>query len=106
MHVFILTHVMTISFKRVCSFKILILYLILPILLYRVMANHATNIEDKEHFLLDGLSQIHLAVSQQEQVVLNAQALISPQQEVKNLQHISSLNIFNVIYSLRGSDKR
>ncbi|XP_074502975.1 cilia- and flagella-associated protein 46 isoform X2 [Sebastes fasciatus] len=47
----------------------------------RILANHATCREDRQRFLLDGLSQIQLAVSEQERVALNAQRLLPSQEE-------------------------
>lgn len=54
----------------------------LLILVYRVLSHHTTCAEDKQQFLLDGLSQIQLAVSQQEHVVLNVQTLFPSQSKV------------------------
>ncbi|KAG7512173.1 cilia-and flagella-associated 46 isoform X1 [Solea senegalensis] len=47
----------------------------------RILANHASNKEEKQRFLLDGLSQMQLAVTVQEHVVLNAQSLLTQQDE-------------------------
>ncbi|XP_045926168.1 cilia- and flagella-associated protein 46 isoform X3 [Micropterus dolomieu] len=47
----------------------------------RILANHANQIEDKQRFLLDGISQMQLAVIEQEHVVLNAQRLLPSQEE-------------------------
>lgn len=67
-----------------CSFMltIAVLHFKLLILVYRLLANNTADVEDKKHFLLDGLSQIQLAVSQQEDVVLNVQTLLPSQSEV------------------------
>lgn len=51
------------------------------ILLYRILANQTS--EDKRRFLLDGLSQLQLAVTEQEYVVLNVQRLIPSHEKVK-----------------------
>lgn len=49
----------------------------IPLLLvYRGLAGNTPDAEGKQHFLLEGLSQIQLAVSQQEHVVLDVQALL------------------------------
>ncbi|XP_060943811.1 cilia- and flagella-associated protein 46 [Limanda limanda] len=50
----------------------------------RLVSDHTTDEEEKQRFLLDGLSHMELAVTVQEQVVLNAQSLLPPQEEVKN----------------------
>ncbi|XP_056252103.1 cilia- and flagella-associated protein 46 [Seriola aureovittata] len=47
----------------------------------RILANHATDKEEKQRFLLDGLSQMQLAVTAQEHLVLNAQSPLPPQKE-------------------------
>ncbi|XP_041803927.1 cilia- and flagella-associated protein 46 [Chelmon rostratus] len=47
----------------------------------RILANHTTYTEDKQRFLLNGLSQMQLAVTEQEHVVLNAQRLLPSQEE-------------------------
>ncbi|XP_070834007.1 cilia- and flagella-associated protein 46 [Chaetodon trifascialis] len=47
----------------------------------RILANHATYTEDKQRFLLIGLSQMQLAVTEQEHVVLNVQRLLPSQEE-------------------------
>ncbi|XP_056903879.1 cilia- and flagella-associated protein 46 isoform X4 [Takifugu flavidus] len=60
----------------------------------RGLADNTTDVEGKQHFLLEGLSQLQLAVSQQEHVVLNAQALLPSEsaglslESVKQLQHL------------------
>lgn len=54
----------------------------LLLLVYRGLADNTTDVEDKQHFLLEGLSQLQLAVSQQEHVVLNAQALLPSESAV------------------------
>ncbi|KAF0027185.1 hypothetical protein F2P81_019926 [Scophthalmus maximus] len=46
----------------------------------RILANHTNHKEDKQRLLLDGLSQLQLAVTVQERVVLNAQSLLPPQE--------------------------
>ncbi|XP_071337384.1 cilia- and flagella-associated protein 46 isoform X2 [Trachinotus anak] len=51
----------------------------------RILANHATDKEEKRRFLLDGLSQMQLAVTVQEHMVLNAQSLLPPQEETHGL---------------------
>ncbi|XP_069001354.1 cilia- and flagella-associated protein 46 [Embiotoca jacksoni] len=51
----------------------------------RVLATHVTDREQKQRFLLDGLSQMQLAVTAQEHVVLNAQSLLPPQEESRGL---------------------
>nr|XP_046258124.1 cilia- and flagella-associated protein 46 isoform X1 [Scatophagus argus] len=47
----------------------------------RFLANHTTSTKDKWRLLLDGLSQMQLAVTEQEHVVLNAQRLLPSQEE-------------------------
>ncbi|XP_047458245.1 cilia- and flagella-associated protein 46 isoform X2 [Mugil cephalus] len=47
----------------------------------RILARNSTDREEKQRFLLDGLSQMQLAVTVQEHVVLNAQRLLPPQEE-------------------------
>ncbi|XP_030603277.1 cilia- and flagella-associated protein 46 isoform X2 [Archocentrus centrarchus] len=47
----------------------------------RILASHTTERELKQRFLLNGLSQLQLAVTVQEHVVLNAQSLLPPQEE-------------------------
>ncbi|XP_071380722.1 cilia- and flagella-associated protein 46 [Centroberyx affinis] len=47
----------------------------------RILASHSTDIEGKRHYLLDAYSQMQLAVTVQEHVVLNAQSLLPPQEE-------------------------
>ncbi|XP_029377626.1 cilia- and flagella-associated protein 46 [Echeneis naucrates] len=47
----------------------------------RVLAKHAADEVEKRNLLLDGLSQMQLAVTGQEHVVLNAQSLLPPQEE-------------------------
>lgn len=73
-HICCLTHINMFCF--------LFLHLLIPTLLYRVLAHHTTYTEDKRRFLLDGISQIQLAVTEQEHVVLNAQRLLPSQEEV------------------------
>ncbi|XP_044070722.1 cilia- and flagella-associated protein 46 isoform X2 [Siniperca chuatsi] len=51
----------------------------------RILANHTTHTEDKRRFLLDGVSQMQLAVTEQEHVVLNAQRLLPSQEESHGL---------------------
>ncbi|XP_043992577.1 cilia- and flagella-associated protein 46 isoform X2 [Gambusia affinis] len=45
----------------------------------RILAGKVTDVEMKHRYLLDALSQMHLAVTQQEHVILSAQRLFSPQ---------------------------
>lgn len=73
----LLSHSRNLCFLCLCS--------PLTILLYRILANHATCREDRQRFLLDGLSQIQLAVSEQERVALNAQRLLPSQEEVNKV---------------------
>ncbi|XP_059214821.1 cilia- and flagella-associated protein 46 [Centropristis striata] len=47
----------------------------------RTLASRSTNPAEKQRFLLDGLSQMQLAVTEQEHVVLNAQRLLRSQEE-------------------------
>ncbi|KAM8859515.1 cilia- and flagella-associated protein 46 isoform 3-T3 [Spinachia spinachia] len=47
----------------------------------RMLANRTTYAEGKQHYLLDGLSQMQLAVTKQEHVALKAQRLLPPQEE-------------------------
>ncbi|XP_077960776.1 cilia- and flagella-associated protein 46 isoform X4 [Gasterosteus aculeatus] len=47
----------------------------------RMLANRSTHAEDKQHYLLNGLSQMQLAVTEQEHVALKAQTLLPPQEE-------------------------
>ncbi|XP_030012468.1 LOW QUALITY PROTEIN: cilia- and flagella-associated protein 46 [Sphaeramia orbicularis] len=51
----------------------------------RILAHHVTDVEEKQRFLLDALSQMQLAVAEQEHVVLNAQSLLPPQEECDGL---------------------
>ncbi|XP_029305800.1 cilia- and flagella-associated protein 46 isoform X3 [Cottoperca gobio] len=51
----------------------------------RILADNATFTEDKQRFLLHGLSQMQLAVTAQEQVALNAQRLLPLQEESHGL---------------------
>lgn len=65
--------------------NIALLYFMLLTLVDRLLANNTTDVEDKKHFLLDGLSQIQLGVLQQEQVVLNVRTLFPSMSEVGRL---------------------
>lgn len=65
----------------------------LTIFLYRILAHHSTYTEDKQRFLLDGLSQMQLAVTEQEHVVQNIQKLLPSQEEVKKKVQSCSLKI-------------
>ncbi|XP_026046614.1 cilia- and flagella-associated protein 46 isoform X3 [Astatotilapia calliptera] len=47
----------------------------------RILANHTTERESKQSFLMNGLSQLQLAVTVQEHVVQNAESLLPPQEE-------------------------
>ncbi|XP_075933471.1 cilia- and flagella-associated protein 46 [Anarhichas minor] len=47
----------------------------------RILASRTAHTEDEQRFLLDGLSQMQLAVTEQEHVALNAQTLLPPQEE-------------------------
>ncbi|KAL6101538.1 cfap46 [Pungitius sinensis] len=47
----------------------------------RMLANQTTHAEDKQHYLLNGLSRMQLAVTEQEHVALKAQMLLPPQEE-------------------------
>ncbi|KAG7229993.1 hypothetical protein INR49_009713 [Caranx melampygus] len=47
----------------------------------RILAKHSADIEEKQRFLLNGLSQMHQAVTVQEYMVLNAQSLLPPKEE-------------------------
>ncbi|XP_027134224.1 cilia- and flagella-associated protein 46 isoform X3 [Larimichthys crocea] len=51
----------------------------------RILAHHSTYTEDKQRFLLDGLSQMQLAVTEQEHVVQNIQKLLPSQEESHGL---------------------
>ncbi|XP_049456510.1 cilia- and flagella-associated protein 46 isoform X3 [Epinephelus fuscoguttatus] len=51
----------------------------------RILVNHATHTENKQRFLLDGLSHMQLAVTEQEHVALNAQSLLPSQEEGHDL---------------------
>ncbi|XP_042358180.1 cilia- and flagella-associated protein 46 [Plectropomus leopardus] len=51
----------------------------------RVLAKHATHTADKQRFLLDGLSHLQLAVTEQEHAALNAQRLLPSQEESHDL---------------------
>ncbi|XP_073337460.1 cilia- and flagella-associated protein 46 isoform X1 [Pagrus major] len=51
----------------------------------RILANHTTSTEDKQRFLLDSLSQMQQAVTEQEHAVLNAQRLLPSQEESHGL---------------------
>lgn len=59
-----------------------VVYFMLLMLVCRGLADDTTDVEDKQHFLLEGFSQIQMAVSQQEVVVLHVQTLLPPQSEV------------------------
>ncbi|XP_069395061.1 cilia- and flagella-associated protein 46 isoform X1 [Paralichthys olivaceus] len=52
----------------------------------RILADHTTDKEEKQRLLLDGLSQMELAVTVQEHVVLNAQSLLPPQEETHGIR--------------------
>lgn len=56
------------------------------ILLYRILANHTSCVEDKQRFLLDSLKQMQRAVTEQEHVVLNSLSLLPSHEEV-NIIH-------------------
>nr|XP_029134601.1 cilia- and flagella-associated protein 46 [Labrus bergylta] len=47
----------------------------------RVLANHASSSEDRRRFLLDSFSRMQLAVTEQEDVVLNAHRLLPSHEE-------------------------
>lgn len=49
----------------------------------RILAKHSADKEEKQRFLLDGLSQMQQAVTVQEHMVLNAQSLLPPKEEVR-----------------------
>ncbi|CAB1430488.1 unnamed protein product [Pleuronectes platessa] len=51
----------------------------------RLVSDHTTDKEEKQRLLLDGLSQMELAVTVQEHVVLNAQSLLPPQEETPGI---------------------
>ncbi|KAM6997214.1 cilia- and flagella-associated protein 46 [Tautogolabrus adspersus] len=51
----------------------------------RVLANHASSTEDRRRFLLDSFSRMQLAVTEQENVVLNARRLLPSQEESSGL---------------------
>ncbi|XP_008297596.1 tetratricopeptide repeat protein 40 [Stegastes partitus] len=51
----------------------------------RILANHTSEIEEKQRFQLDGLLQMQLAVTMQEHVVLNVQSLLPQQEEIHGL---------------------
>ncbi|XP_026165910.1 cilia- and flagella-associated protein 46 isoform X3 [Mastacembelus armatus] len=51
----------------------------------RILAKHTADTDKKQRFLLNGLSQMQLAVTSQEHVVLNAQTLLPPQEESHGL---------------------
>lgn len=55
-------------------------------LLYRILANHSSCVEDKQRFLLDSLKQMQCAVNEQEYVVLNSLNLLPSHEEV-NIIH-------------------
>lgn len=59
-----------------------VVYFMLLMLVCRGLADDTTDVEDKQHFLLEGFSQIQMAVSQQEVVVVHVQTLLPPQSEV------------------------
>lgn len=64
---------------------------------YRILANHTTERESKQSFLLNGLSQLQLAVTVQEHAVQNAESLLHPQEEV---------NLSSVIVMMFSAKKR
>ncbi|XP_026212735.1 cilia- and flagella-associated protein 46 isoform X2 [Anabas testudineus] len=51
----------------------------------RILSNHSVDPDDKTRFLLNGLSQLQLAVTLQEQAALNAQNLLHPHSESQGL---------------------
>ncbi|KAI3362965.1 hypothetical protein L3Q82_011639 [Scortum barcoo] len=51
----------------------------------RILAKHTSRTKDKKRFLLDGVSQMQLAVTEQEHVMLNVQRLLISQQESHGL---------------------
>ncbi|KAM4729450.1 cilia- and flagella-associated protein 46 [Anableps anableps] len=63
----------------------------------RLLAGKVTDIEEKQGYLLDGLSQMQLAVAQQEHVVLSAQRLFLPQESCdlppKSLRKLLELRV-------------
>lgn len=67
------------------------LYLCPPLIIFlcRILANHTTYTKDKQRFLLDGVSKMQLAVTEQEHVVLNAQSLLISQEEVSKVRACS-----------------
>lgn len=81
----------------ICSHMLCVLcqpYLTLS--LYRILSNHTTDSDNKQRFLLNGLSQMQLAVTLQEHVVLNAENLLNPQEEV-NKVHVFFEKLFTVM---------
>ncbi|XP_051232115.1 cilia- and flagella-associated protein 46 [Dicentrarchus labrax] len=66
----------------------------------RILANHTTYTEDKQRFLLDGLSQMQLAVTEQEHVVLNAQRLLSSQEESHELSLVAMRRLLRLRLAL------
>lgn len=65
---------------------VVVLFLKEKILLYRILANHTSCVEDKQRFLLDSLKQMQRAVTEQEHVVLNSLSLLPSHKEV-NIIH-------------------
>ncbi|XP_040906348.1 cilia- and flagella-associated protein 46 [Toxotes jaculatrix] len=63
----------------------------------RLLAKHTTDKEEKQRFLLNGLSQMQLAVTVQEHMVLNAQRLLPPREE----SHGTSLAAMRRLLRLR-----
>ncbi|KAG7245295.1 hypothetical protein INR49_015899 [Caranx melampygus] len=63
----------------------------------RILAKHSADIEEKQRFLLNGLSQMHQAVTVQEYMVLNAQSLLPPKEE----SHVISLAAMRRLLRLR-----
>ncbi|KAM3842817.1 cilia- and flagella-associated protein 46 [Diretmus argenteus] len=51
----------------------------------RILADHTTNIEGKQRYMLDAFSQMQQAVAVQESVALNAQNLLPPQEQSHGL---------------------
>ncbi|XP_047198342.1 cilia- and flagella-associated protein 46 [Hippoglossus stenolepis] len=77
----------------------------------RLVSDHTTDKEEKQRFLLDGLSQMELAVTVQEQVVLNAQSLLPPQEETPGIwlaamQRLLRLRLVLAAYCLAMLEER
>ncbi|XP_070772644.1 cilia- and flagella-associated protein 46 [Enoplosus armatus] len=68
----------------------------------RILANRTTHTEEKQRFLLDGVSQMQLAVTEQEHVVLNAQTLLPSLGERHGLSLAAMRRLLRLRLALAG----